>query len=72
MNYNIEDIQKNMGFRAQLNSFDPEDIRLFKDGKAVHICPEVAKEFTFTGLNTIDFISSKFYEAECMCGECKP
>lgn len=70
MNYNIEDIQKNIGFFAQLNSFCHEDIRLFKNGKPIKICPKVEEDFHFTGLNTIDFIKTGYYKYACKCGEC--
>jgi len=58
---NIEEIFEIYDRRKIINNFDLMDIEFCVDGKPIEIDPKVKKEFEFTGLNNIDFITSNYY-----------
>ena len=58
---NIEDIFEIQDRRRIINNFDLMDIEFYADGDPIEIDPKVKKEFEFTGLNNIDFITSNYY-----------
>lgn len=57
----IEEVESIIKAEQRINKISPRKARIFKDGKEVEISKEVRKEFEFTGLTTIDFITSGYY-----------
>jgi hypothetical protein len=62
MQVSIEEIESMAKRRAEINSDRLRGMVFTKAGKVLHIPIERIKEFEFTGLNNIDFITSGFYE----------
>lgn len=49
--------------RKQINELDLASIDFIDDdGNSIDISPEIIKEFVYTGLNNMDFITSGFYK----------
>ncbi|MCK5602934.1 hypothetical protein KAR91_13715 [Candidatus Pacearchaeota archaeon] len=48
--------------RRKINSVGLEEITFYQNGEEVIIPREIIEEFKYTGLNNIDFISTKMYE----------
>lgn len=55
---NIEDFLKFDQQFAYYNSLKLQDIELHKDGKPIGIPEDFVKQWSYIGLNTIDFIRS--------------
>lgn len=80
----IEDIFEICERRKTINDLDLADIEFCSKGVPLDINPKVRDEFSFTGLNNIDFITSNYYLKEhedyfetscpssvsCVCGDC--
>jgi len=47
---------------AKINNMDISNIEFFKNGMILEYPEEAVKEFEFTGLNNIDFITCEFYK----------
>jgi hypothetical protein len=62
MKVNIEDIKIYQAFRRAINTVPLEDIDMYENGKKVEIPIEWIKEWTFTGLNNIDFFTEDDYK----------
>lgn len=58
---NIEDIIKNIEFRKEINSVELKDIEFHENGKKIEISEKIVDDFSFIGLNNIDFIATGFY-----------
>ncbi len=58
----IEWIEYLIDERAKINLTPLEDIEFFKNGMKLDIPKEVVREFEFTGLNNIDFITTGSYK----------
>jgi len=58
----IEYIEWLVEERAKINRAELDKIEFYKDGMRINIDRDIIKDFTFTGLNNIDFITSGFYE----------
>ena len=60
MNYvDIDEVFKALDERCRINSLDLcGDIVFVRHGKIIPVSMEAKKDFTFTGLNNIDFIRS--------------
>ena len=58
----VEYIQWLIDERAKINRLDLEELEFYENGMRVDIDKQIVRDFTFTGLNNIDFISSGFYK----------
>jgi len=58
----VEYIQWLIDERAKINRLDLEELEFYENGMRVEIDEQITKDFIFTGLNNIDFISSGFYK----------
>lgn len=67
MRIDIEDVLKIEKGRKRVNSFPLEQIEWFKNNKPVTIDPKIIEEYSFTGLNNMDFIISDFYKGLVRC-----
>lgn len=57
----VEDVLRNQMDRQRINEADIYDMDIFENGKLVSVPKEVRKEFSFMGLNNVDFITSGFF-----------
>jgi hypothetical protein len=57
----IEDIMENLKFRSRVNRQPLDEITFTRGGKPVEIDKAAIDHWTLTGLNNIDFISTKAY-----------
>ena len=48
--------------RAKINRMDLDDIEFFENGMKLDIPKKVIEDFEYTGLNNVDFITSRFFE----------
>lgn len=63
MKINIEDIKKHIEFRKKINcNIELDEIEFYEKGKKIEISKKVIKEWNYTGLNNIDFISTLAYK----------
>lgn len=60
----IEEIFEICERRKTINKLDLADIEFCSKGIPLNIDPKVTEEFSFTGLNNIDFITSNYYLKE--------
>lgn len=58
---NVEEIKRIQKRRAEINKLDLQNIEFYEDGVKLDISPEKIKEFSFIGLNNVDFIALGFY-----------
>lgn len=61
MKVTIEYLQAIQDERARINNTPLNEIEFYENGKKIEIDEDIIKEFEFTGLNNIDFITSGFY-----------
>jgi len=61
MKINLEEVRKNLAQQKKWNSVLLSEIEFYERGVKLDIPKELVDEFEFTGLNNIDFISTKFY-----------
>ncbi len=57
----IEDIFEIQERRRNINKLDFADIEFCSNGKPLNIDPKVREEFSFIGLDNMDFITSNYY-----------
>jgi glycerol-3-phosphate O-acyltransferase len=58
----LEKIAAIQQYRQQINKLNLAEVSV-KDGqKTITISPEIAEEFSYTGLSNIDFFTSRFWE----------
>jgi len=60
----IEEIECLTSRIQAINSLDLSNIIFLENKEIVNIDPKVINEFKYTGLNNIDFITSKFYKGD--------
>ena len=48
--------------RQKINKTPLNEIEFYEDGMKVDISKKTIKDFEFTGLNNVDFITSNFYK----------
>ena len=60
----IEEIFEICERRKTINNLDLMDIEFCSKGVPLNIDPKVVEEFSFTGLNNMDFITSNYYLRE--------
>lgn len=64
MRVNIEFVRLIQGARALINNQDLADIEFFEDGQRVEISAKVVADWAVSGLNNMDFITSKEYKRQ--------
>lgn len=57
----IEDVLRIQKERSAINRLKFDDIMWTKNGKEVHISPNIKERWQFCGLNNMDFITSGTY-----------
>lgn len=62
MRVSVEEIFTLQEKRNRINTCPVDEIEFTKGGKLLKIDKEIISEFRFTGLATMDFITSGFYE----------
>jgi len=62
MDIHIEYVRMLKEELAKINRGDLKDMRFFENGELLKVDPKDIKEFTFMGLNNVDFIMSDMYK----------
>jgi len=57
--------------RAKINRVNLKDIEFFENGMKVGIPPKIIEDFELTGLNNIDFVTSRTYTGKKIMIEIK-
>ncbi len=64
MRVDIEFVRLIQGARALINNQDLADIEFFEDGQRVEVSAGTVADWTVSGFNNMDFITSKEYKRQ--------